>query len=85
MKKQVYSRISRKFNTTPARVERVIRNAIELTWNRGDPDVLERLFGVSENADKPKPSNTDFFIKLAAELMDRRDIQKNAASYGCFV
>ena len=77
VKKQVYSRISRRFNTTPARVERVIRNAIELTWNRGRIDMLDKLFGFDEVGEKTRPSNSEFFIKLAAELMDRQEAVAN--------
>ena len=76
MKKQVYARISRKFDTTPSRVERVIRNAVELTWNRGNIDTLDKLFGVDADTDKPKPSNSEFFIKLATELLDRKEAKK---------
>jgi two-component system response regulator (stage 0 sporulation protein A) len=72
MKKQVYSRISRQFNTTPARVERAIRNAIELTWNRGNIDILEKLFGFDESGEKSRPSNSEFFIKLATEILEKR-------------
>ena len=76
LKKQVYSRISRKFDTTPARVERVIRNAVELTWNRGNIDILDRLFGGEERGEKSKPSNSEFFIKLATEVMDKPELEK---------
>lgn len=77
MKKQVYARISMKFDTIPSRVERVIRNAVELTWNRGNIDTLDRLFGVDATMDKPKPSNSEFFIKLATELLDQKESKKS--------
>jgi two-component system response regulator (stage 0 sporulation protein A) len=77
MNKQVYSKISDKFDTTPMRVERVIRNAIELTWNRGNIDILDRLFGFDDFCDKTKPSNSEFFIKLAAELMEKSEPSRN--------
>lgn len=76
MKKQVYTKISRRFNTTPVRVERVIRNAIELTWNRGKLEILEKLFGFDDNGSKSKPSNSEFFIKLAAEFMDKYELKR---------
>jgi two-component system response regulator (stage 0 sporulation protein A) len=75
MNKQVYSMVSAKFNTTPARVERVIRNAVELTWTRGHIDILDRMFGFDENGVKSKPSNSEFFIKLAAEFMDKYEVK----------
>ncbi|SHI12857.1 two-component system, response regulator, stage 0 sporulation protein A [Sporobacter termitidis DSM 10068] len=78
MKKQVYSRVSCKYNTTPARVERVIRNAVELTWNRGKLDIIEKLFGFDESGVKTKPSNSEFFIKLAAEFMDKYELKKRS-------
>lgn len=70
MKKQIYSRISDKFNTIPERAERDIRNAIEITFNRGDFEMLDRMFGL--NGDKTKPSNSEFFIKLASEMLNKR-------------
>lgn len=79
MHKQVYSTVSAKFNTTPARVERVIRNAVELTWTRGRIDILNKMFGYDENGTKTKPSNSEFFIKLAAEFMNRYELKKSPA------
>ena len=73
MKKQIYARISRQYSTTPARVERVIRNAVELTWNRGNIDALERLFGADESGERSRPSNSEFFIKLAAEIKGKHE------------
>lgn len=69
LKKRVYSQIAVKFDTTPARVERVMRNAIELTWCRGNIELQRRLFG-QDSADT-KPSNTEFLIRLATELKER--------------
>jgi two-component system response regulator (stage 0 sporulation protein A) len=81
MHKQVYSTVSAKFGTTPARVERVIRNAVELTWTRGRIDVLTRMFGYDENGTKTKPSNSEFFIRLAAEFMDKYERKKRPAPF----
>jgi two-component system, response regulator, stage 0 sporulation protein A len=79
MHKQVYSTIASKFNTTPARVERVIRNAVELTWTRGRIDILNRMFGFDESSHKTKPSNSEFFIKLVAEFMAKNDMKKRSS------
>jgi two-component system, response regulator, stage 0 sporulation protein A len=70
--KQIYSRISAVYNTTPQRVERVIRNAIEVTWARGNINVLYNMFDTCLSEDRAKPSNSDFLIILVNELLIRR-------------
>lgn len=72
IKKQIYSRISDAFKTTPERAERAIRNAIEITFSRGNYEMLDRLFRLDSSEDKTKPSNSEFLIKLASEILDRR-------------
>lgn len=74
--KQVYTRVSHQFATTPARVERVIRNAVELTWSRGRLEALDKMFGFDEKGLKTKPSNTEFFVKLASEYLGRGNRRK---------
>ena len=66
MTQHLYPPIARQFETTPARVERSIRNAIDTMWNRGTPDTLERVFGRQAGKLLNKPSNGEF-IALAAE------------------
>lgn len=73
LKKQIYSRISYKFNTTPERAERVIRNAIEITFNRGSVEILNKLFVFDDGGAKTKPSNSEFFVKLASEILNKRE------------
>lgn len=73
LSKHIYSKISEKYNTTPSRVERVIRNAIEITWNRGNIEILDKIFGYDLSGEKTKPSNSEFFIKFVNELLDKSE------------
>lgn len=66
--KQLYPAIAKKFDTTPSRVERAIRHAIEVAWSRGKMDTLEKLFSYSINVGKGKPTNSEF-IALIADRM----------------
>lgn len=66
--KELYPTIARKYNTTPSRVERAIRHAIEVAFNRGNVDMLGRLFGHSFNSDRGKPTNSEFIAMLADRL-----------------
>ena len=56
--KELYPELANKFETTVSRVERAIRHAIEVSWNRGDWDLMEELFGHSVDIDKAKPTNS---------------------------
>ena len=66
--KQLYPAIAKKFDTTPSRVERAIRHAIEVAWSRGKMDTLEQLFSYSISMGKGKPTNSEF-IALIADRM----------------
>ncbi len=66
--KELYPDIASKFDTTASRVERAIRHAIEVSWNRGDYDLMEDLFGHSVDYDKAKPTNSEFIATLADKL-----------------
>ena len=61
----LYPQLAVEFNTTPARVERAIRHLIEVTWVRGDIDVLDRYFGNTISASRGKPTNGEFIARLA--------------------
>lgn len=61
----LYPQIAAKFDTTASRVERGIRHLIELTWTRGDMDILCRFFGNTVNPDRGKPTNGEFIARLA--------------------
>ena len=66
--KYLYPTIAKKFNTTPSRVERAIRHAIEVAWSRGNTDILEELFGYTINSDRGKPTNSEFLAIIADGL-----------------
>ena len=63
--KELYPGIAKKYNTAPTRVERGIRHAIELTWERGQTDMLKRIFGYSMNIEQQKPTNSEFIAIIA--------------------
>ena len=66
--KCLYPQIARKFHTTPSRVERAIRHAIEVAWGRGQQDVVENIFGYTVSASKGKPTNSEFIAMIADKL-----------------
>jgi len=66
--KEMYPEIAVKFNTTSSRVERAIRHAIEVSWNRGDYDLMEEIFGHSVDFDRAKPTNSEFIATIADKL-----------------
>lgn len=66
--KELYPDIAEKFNTTVSRVERAIRHAIEVSWNRGNWDLMEEIFGHSVDIDKAKPTNSEFIVTVADKL-----------------
>ena len=66
--KELYPEIAKKFNTTVSRVERAIRHAIEISWNRGNWQLMEDIFGHSVDIDKAKPTNSEFIVTVADKL-----------------
>ncbi|TCP69737.1 SpoIVB peptidase [Baia soyae] len=66
--KTLYPRIAEKFKTTPSRVERAIRHAIEVAWSRGNMDSIRTLFGYTINVSKAKPTNSEFIAMVADKL-----------------
>lgn len=66
--KSLYPRIAAKYNTTPSRVERAIRHAIEVAWSRGNMDSIRTLFGYTINVTKAKPTNSEFIAMVADKL-----------------
>ena len=66
--KELYPELANKFDTTVSRVERAIRHAIEVSWNRGDWDLMEDIFGHSVDIDKAKPTNSEFIVTIADKL-----------------
>lgn len=66
--KTLYPEIALKFKTTPSRVERAIRHAIEVAWTRGNIDSISQLFGYTINISKSKPTNSEFIAMVADKL-----------------
>ena len=80
--KQLYPSIASKYNTTSSRVERAIRHAIEVSWNRGDYDLMEEIFGHSVDFDRAKPTNSEFLATLADKLsLDESKSKYNISNY----
>lgn len=66
--KLVYPVVAKKYNTTSSRVERAIRHAIEVAWDRGDIDVIESIFGHTVQTYKGKPTNSEFIALIADKI-----------------
>ena len=66
--KVLYPQVAKTFQTTPSRVERAIRHAIEVAWDRGDLDPLQRFFGYTVSNTKGKPTNSEFIALIADKL-----------------
>ena len=70
--KELYPAIAQMNNTTPSRVERAIRHAIEVAWNRGKLETIDTLFGYTVQNDKGKPTNSEFIAIIADKLRVER-------------
>lgn len=66
--KILYPSIARDHNTTPSRVERAIRHAIEVAWSKGQVDKINSIFGYTVNIEKGKPTNSEFIAMVADKL-----------------
>lgn len=66
--KILYPTIAKRFQTTPSRVERAIRHAIEVAWNRGKMETLDALFGYTIDTGKGKPTNSEFIALIADKI-----------------
>ena len=66
--KILYPAIAKKYQTTPSRVERAIRHAIEVAWGRGRLDTLQNVFGYTVNVGKGKPTNSEFIAMIADKM-----------------
>ncbi len=77
--KELYPSIAHKFNTTPSRVERAIRHAIEVAWTRGKVDTIDKIFGYTVNNNKGKPTNSEFIAMVADKL--RLEMEMMEGSY----
>ena len=68
IKKFLYPTIAKNYQTTPSRVERAIRHAIEVAWSRGRMETLDALFGYTINTGKGKPTNSEFIALIADKI-----------------
>ena len=66
--KLLYPSIAKRHKTTPSRVERAIRHAIEVAWSRGKMDTIDELFGYTVNNGKGKPTNSEFVALIADKI-----------------
>ncbi|NLW24305.1 MAG: sporulation transcription factor Spo0A [Clostridia bacterium] len=66
--KELYPMIAEKYQTTPSRVERAIRHAIELAWDRGNVEMMNKFFGYTINLERGKPTNSEFIAMVADKL-----------------
>lgn len=66
--KELYPELASRFDTTVSRVERAIRHAIEVSWNRGNWDLMTEIFGNSVDIDRAKPTNSEFIVTVADKL-----------------
>lgn len=66
--KVLYVEVAKKYKTTTSRVERGIRHAIEVAWERGDLELIEEIFGNTISAEKAKPTNSEFIALIAEDI-----------------
>ena len=71
--KLLYPTIAKRFKTTDQKVERAIRNAIEVSWTRGNTETLEKMFGYSASSGRTRPTNSEYIARIADKL--RLDIK----------
>ncbi len=78
--KVLYPEIARRYMTTASRVERAIRHAIEVAWNRGNIDAIDEIFAYTISASKAKPTNSEFIAMIADKLRLEHRIQNETKS-----
>ena len=66
--KLLYPEIAKRYKTTEQKVERAIRNAIEVSWGRGNMETFEELFGYSADSGKNRPTNSDYIARIADKV-----------------
>ncbi|MCI8798561.1 sporulation initiation factor Spo0A C-terminal domain-containing protein [Acetatifactor muris] len=66
--KLLYPTIARRFKTTDQKVERAIRNAIEVSWSRGNVETFEKVFGYSALSGRPRPTNSEYIARIADKV-----------------
>ena len=75
--KVLYPEVAKRYHTTPSRVERAIRHAIEVAWDRGDIETLQRFFGYTVSNIKGKPTNSEFIAMISDRI--RLRVKSNLA------
>lgn len=80
--KVLYPEIARKYETTASRVERAIRHAIEVAWNRGNIDAIDDIFGYTISASKAKPTNSEFIAMISDKLRLEHRMKSKKAFMG---
>lgn len=66
--KLLYPQVAKKYNSTSQKVERSIRNAIEVTWSRGNIENIEKLFGYSKESGKSRPTNSEYIARIKEKI-----------------
>lgn len=79
--KVLYPEIARTYSTTSSRVERAIRHAIEVAWNRGNVDAIDEIFGYTVSASKAKPTNSEFIAMISDKLRLDNKLKNNDRYY----
>lgn len=79
--KVLYPEIARRYMTTSSRVERAIRHAIEVAWNRGNIDAIDEIFAYTISASKAKPTNSEFIAMISDKLRLEHRIKNNQDTY----
>ena len=75
--KILYPEVAKRYHTTPSRVERAIRHAIEVAWDRGDLETLQRFFGYTVSNTKGKPTNSEFIAMISDRIRLQRKNETN--------
>ena len=83
--KVLYPEVARRYNTTPSRVERAVRHAIETAWDRGDLETLQRYFGYTVSNTKGKPTNSEFIsckrqARFFSQVVQSRQCAESSSS-----
>ena len=76
--KSLYPTVAERFETTPSRVERAIRHAIEIAWDRGNLDTLNSFFGYTVDTSKGKPTNSEFIALITDKIRLKYKIKQHA-------
>ncbi len=82
--KVLYPDIAKMYNTTSSRVERAIRHAIEVAWNRGNTDAIDDIFGYTVSATKSKPTNSEFIAMISDRLRLAHKTESSSLGVSCY-